>query len=72
MSQRDAFCKEFNALKADREQRLLLKYGDKRKCELVVRNLLDALSPTLEGQDVDVVFLVAGQVVAEVLKAEKY
>jgi hypothetical protein len=72
VKQRDAFASQFNKLKAEREARMLLKYGEKRKCEMLVQNLLDALGPTLEGQDVDAVFLVAGQIVASILNAERF
>jgi len=61
------FAATFNSLKFQAEERMLLRHGSKEECERIVRDKLAELHPHLEGCDVDVVLLVAGAILANIL-----
>ena len=65
------FAATFNALKERAEERMLLKYGSADNCEKIVRELLVRLSRECDNQDVDAVFLAAGQIVASIINAQR-
>jgi hypothetical protein len=65
------FAMYFNGLKEEAEARLLLRHGDVATCEGIVRDKLAEVNAVLDGTEVDVCFLVAGQIVAYILNTDR-
>jgi hypothetical protein len=67
----ETFASYFNELKERAEDRLLVRHGSVEVCQRLVSERLALVNELLDGVDVDVVFLVAGQIVASIVNLER-